>query len=134
MELTDRERAAVQAGLRLLQQHRMHAHGRVRRTITPDNVITTFNILNNCRTFEPLKYSEIDALCEKLNQGTPTLTVQIEVCGGVASVTSKPDGVEVCIVDYDTLEAGGCPICGAELDRLEAEEGECETCGGTWEV
>ena len=66
MELDKRELAAVLAGLRLLQRHGLHAGGYMRKTVRLEEV---FDVLTDCHSHVPLKWSEIDALCERLNAG-----------------------------------------------------------------
>ena len=56
--------------------------------------------------------------------------VVIYVRGGVAYWHSKPDDVEVKIIDWDNLEQGGCPNCGK--DRLHSEATRCGECGFDW--
>jgi len=46
----------------------------------------------------------------------PENYVLIEVKEGIPDVTYSTEGIEVEIVDWDCLENGECPICGAELD------------------
>ena len=80
---TDRETAAILAGLRLYQENH--------RRFSDD----LFEIASCCGDFEPLNVDEVDVLCERINCGGPELRLLDFICDELAGLAMNHiiDGV-----------------------------------------
>jgi hypothetical protein len=69
--------------------------------------------------------AEQAAFEQTLGQPTAIGKVVIEVLGGVAEVTSKPDHVEVTIIDHDNEESSALDRSLECVDRPQLTDDEC---------
>lgn len=55
--------------------------------------------------------------------------VVITIVKGIADLYYCTPNVDVFIVDYDTIESGYCPVCGAQMHDLY-----CDICKRDWTI
>lgn len=64
-----------------------------------------------------------------LRKGDKMSLIIVEVLGGIADVTKCPEGIDVCIIDWDSLENGQCPFCGNDSFDGISDDKYCISCG-----
>lgn len=100
IQLSEREQAAVLAGLRLLQrftERKFHP--------SPEEMRAIQNIATMGFRYELLKPRTVDRLCERINYSEP-LKIIVEVSGGNVDPVHVSHEADVTVYDHDNIEAG----------------------------